>query len=173
MWIFGYGSLMWDNWEAQFNCQRRSKADLDGYVRILNKASVEKWGTPQHPGPTLNIVASVGARCRGFAFQFADDGREQVTEYLRKREGGFTLAERSARLSDGSLITATVPIYERGKNLIPDRTTDQIAAMILAARGTSGACSDYVRNVADQLTKLGVEDPRVTELVTAINTPPT
>jgi cation transport regulator ChaC len=43
MWVFGYGSLMWDHWETQFGCLRSLVADLPGYQRVFNKAC-EKLG---------------------------------------------------------------------------------------------------------------------------------
>lgn len=169
MWVFGYGSLMWDGWQAEFNCTRRSIADLQGHTRTFNKASIKNWGSRQCPGPTLNLAPRADVNCRGYAFEFAETDQPLVKAYLSKREGGFTLAERRARLADGPLITATVPIYENGKNLIENSSTEIIVAMIRAAGGTSGNCVDYVRNVAEQLAQLGVDDPQVNELLQAID----
>ena len=47
MWIFGYGSLMFDGWEAACGCVDRKCAELPGYRRAFNKKSVEILG---HPG---------------------------------------------------------------------------------------------------------------------------
>lgn len=148
-----------------------SIADLQGHARVFNKASIKNWGTRKFPGPTLNILPVEGTFCRGYAFEFVDADAAQVTAYLRKREGGFTLADRTARLEDGHLITATVPIYEAGPNLIENRSAGQIAAMIRAANGTSGNCVDYARNIANQFTKLGVEDDQVNEILRALDGP--
>ena len=58
---------------------------------------------------------------------------------------------------------AFVPIYE-GKNLMVGKTVEEIARMVLKATGKSGACSDYVQNVANQMLHVGIDDPAVTEL---------
>jgi cation transport protein ChaC len=49
MWVFGYGSLMWDGWQTKHACIRRVPAELDGYSRAFNKASVRYWGSKNHP----------------------------------------------------------------------------------------------------------------------------
>jgi cation transport regulator ChaC len=71
MWIFGYGSLMFDGWEAACGCTDRKWADLPGYRRSFNKKSVESRGTREAPGLTLNLVRSAGHVCRGIAFASA------------------------------------------------------------------------------------------------------
>jgi cation transport regulator ChaC len=65
MWIFGYGSLMFDGWEAAHGCIDRQRADLPGYRRSFNKKSVESRGTPKLPGLTLNLAPAEFATCRG------------------------------------------------------------------------------------------------------------
>ena len=57
MWVFGYGSLMWDGWQTEHGCIRMVKATLRGYRRAFNKASVRNWGTRERPAPTVNITA--------------------------------------------------------------------------------------------------------------------
>lgn len=164
MWVFGYGSLMWDGWQQKFGCLRTSTADLIGYTRKLNKASVERWGTKQNPGPTLNLSASEGGICRGVAFEFGADQEAAVTEYLRIREGGFALTTVRPRLSDGTTISAITPIYQ-GKNLIVSISNEALVEMIVAAHGTAGAASDYVRNLAQSLRKLDVSDKEIETIV--------
>jgi len=75
MWIFGYGSLMFDGWEAACGCTDRKWADLPGYRRCFNKKSVESRGTREAPGLTLNLVRAAGLVCRGIAFAFEDSDR--------------------------------------------------------------------------------------------------
>jgi glutathione-specific gamma-glutamylcyclotransferase len=87
MWVFGYGSLMWDGWEQQRGCIRRAGAELRGFRRIFNKASVENWGTADHPCPTLNLERIDSGVCRGIAFEFGNDRSEALLDYLATREG--------------------------------------------------------------------------------------
>lgn len=168
MWVFGYGSLMWDGWEADNGCLGRVMAELQGYARAFNKLSVRNWGTRLYPGPTLNLIAS-DSSCQGIAFEFPEARRAEVMAYLTEREGKyFILSERPIVLAGGAVVTALVPLYQ-GPNVIPATSASEIAAMVLRAKGISGSCAGYVKTVADQLSKLGIDDPAVTDLFTALS----
>jgi glutathione-specific gamma-glutamylcyclotransferase len=167
MWIFGYGSLMWDGWEKDRGCLRRTTAELRGYARIFNKLSVYNWGTKADPGPTLNLVASA-ASCRGIAFEFGEASRADIVAYLAKREGdGFALKELPVTLDGDEVVTALMPLYQ-GRNVLKPTGASEIAAMALKAKGKSGSCADYIEGVAEHLRKMGIDDPAVADLREAL-----
>ena len=150
MWIFGYGSLMWDGWETQHGCLKRVIAELPGYRRAFNKSSVRNWGTKEFPCPTLNLVADSLSSCSGLAFQFRNESRETLLECLSDREGrGFSLDELPIRLDNGQRVQAIVSIYT-GRNLIDDKPLENIAEMVHMAVGESGRCIDYVRGIVNK-----------------------
>ena len=169
MWVFGYGSLMWDSWETKHGCTRRVAADLVGYCRRFNKASVRNWGTKAAPGPTLNLSKLDTGVCRGIAFQFPDTLKMDVLTYLEKREGkAFPLQELLVRFEDQSEVSALVPLYN-GPKVIEGKTTEELAAMVLTASGTDGTCLSYVNGIADKLSAMGISDPAVSALWKAVN----
>jgi cation transport protein ChaC len=169
MWVFGYGSLMWDGWETKHSCTRRVVADLSGYCRRFNKASVRNWGTKAAPGPTLNLSKVAAGVCRGIAFQFPDAQKVEILSYLEEREGkAFPLHEMLVCIEDQSEVSAFVPLYN-GKNVIEGKTLEEVAEMVLAASGTDGTCLAYVNGIAEKLSALGINDPAVTELWKAVN----
>jgi cation transport protein ChaC len=172
MWIFGYGSLMWDGWQDAFGCVRHETAVLRDFQRTFNKASVKNWGTQDDPGPTLNLESSEGASCVGIAFEFPEQHAAAVLEYLGKREGkGFELREALLELAGNNVVAAKVPIYA-GKNIISRETPEEIATLVLGARGSSGRCRDYVSSIAEKLQALGIQDPAVSELWALIRAEP-
>ena len=172
MWIFGYGSLMTDGWEESYGCAQRAVAELHGYRRAFNKASVANWGTLGCPCPTLNLEFSADALCVGIAFEFPEMRRAEVEAYLAKREGkGFVLSEREIILQSAGAASASVSIYT-GKNILPSATPQELVSCIKQARGTSGACADYVEGVHSQLALLGIDDPAVTHLQDLLRTVP-
>jgi cation transport protein ChaC len=164
MWVFGYGSLMWDGWEIQHGCTRRTRADLSGYRRIFNKASVRNWGTEVNPCPTLNVTMDLASVCRGFAFEFPPDVEREVLTYLHAREGpGFAFIPLSIRLDDHNRVASLVPIYE-GKDIVVINDAAELIGMMGRARGMKGTGAEYVLGVAQELAKAGVDDPVVSEL---------
>ncbi|MCK1481016.1 gamma-glutamylcyclotransferase [Bradyrhizobium sp. 197] len=168
MWVFGYGSLMGDGWEVSRGCVRRSLANLSGYSRAFNKASVRNWGTKASPCPTLNLVPMASEICRGIAFEFSDERTEGIRAYLMEREGkSFALHSLPIQLDDGRHVDALVPIYE-GRNIISVNDAE-LKRLIVRARGTSGSGIEYVAGVARELANAGVVDPAVTNLMRDIS----
>lgn len=168
MWIFGYGSLMWDGWEHEHACIQRVRATLPRFRRVFDKASVRNWGTRKYPCPTLNIADDPGGECNGLAFEFADDNRESIRAALAAREGrNFELVEHEIVLAGGRRVGAFIPRYV-GKNLIRDKSLAERAGLVRAAAGTDGRCENYVQGIADKLAEMGIVDPAVQELSEAV-----
>jgi glutathione-specific gamma-glutamylcyclotransferase len=170
LWVFGYGSLMWDGWETQRpGFIRRVFADLPGYRRQFNKLSVRNWGTPDVPGPTLNLQESASSVCPGIAFEFGKNYRQAVIKYLEDREGeNFVLANVRIRLT-GDIIErpARTPLYQ-GHNIIRNKSISDIALMVKRAKGRDGPCRTYVDSIAAKLEELEISDPAVAELANAV-----
>lgn len=163
MWVFGYGSLMWDGWEKELGCSRRCVAVLRGYRRTFNKASTKNRGTKKNPCPTLNLEKIEGGTCNGMAFEFPDDQENNVRKYLEKREGeGFRLERLPVRLQGDADVLAYTPVYA-GKNLISSVSVDDKVIMVGLAAGTMSSCVDYVKEIARMLADLGIEDPAVSD----------
>jgi glutathione-specific gamma-glutamylcyclotransferase len=163
MWVFGYGSLMWDGWERAFSGACFPRAVLYNYRRAFNKGSWRNWGTRQAPGPTLGLELEDGATCVGTAFEIADARRAEVLDYLRKREGrSFALQNLEVRLADGRTVDPLVPINERNsRTYLGGLHANELAKLAKVARGTSGTCAEYVANTSRMLLSHGIQDPHV------------
>lgn len=162
MWVFGYGSLMWDGWYQDFDGDAPIKASLPSFYRRFNKGSVVNWGSKETPGPTLNIEAGERHSCTGMAFRLPDQSRAEVLTYLQKREGKpFKLEEHSIVLDGGQEVTAIVPVYH-GKYIL-DMPIDDLVELALRAKGTSGACVDYVINIDQELADNEIHDEEVSK----------
>lgn len=169
MWIFGYGSLMFDGWESGFGSVRREWADLDGYRRVFGKKSVRNWGTRERPGLTLTLQKFDTGTCRGVAFEFPDNSAVTRTmlDYLSNREACKPCI-LPVLISGQQTVQARIYIYD-GKNILDRKIgLTQRAAMVANATGTSGACFDYVRQTFEDLASISIQDPEVTALWNAV-----
>ncbi len=167
MWVFGYGSLMWDGWETAYGCLRRTPAELSGYRRIFNRKSPERWGTQALPGLTLNLIA--GGTCRGVAFHFDDAALPDIAAYLCARET-CDATELAVRLADDTEVRAHTYLYEGERLIEEELALEARAAMILAGVGLAGASYDYIKGVRAHLAELGVADPEIDALWDAVET---
>jgi cation transport protein ChaC len=168
MWIFAYGSLMWDGWENKFGGTRVPGAELRGFHRSFNKASSANWGTPGQRGPTLGLEPEKSGIVVGVAFEFADDVSTTVLSVLAQREGpSFAFETLPIQLPAGQgQVSAFVPVNNRRSGTyVGDVELSERAMMAQSARGTSGSCKDYVRGVQKQLRVLSIADEYVDEFV--------
>ncbi|MER9249927.1 gamma-glutamylcyclotransferase [Mesorhizobium sp. M0590] len=168
MWVFGYGSLMWDGWQKKHGSGGAILAELPGYVRAFNKASILRWGTKADPGPTLNLVESDGGVCVGYAFEFPAAKKAEVLADLASREGkGFELRPMEVRLTGGQRVLAYTPVYI-GKNLITGKSSVDLVAKARSARGVAGNCTDYILSIAEKLASLKISDKAVEDFASAL-----
>jgi glutathione-specific gamma-glutamylcyclotransferase len=163
MWIFAYGSLMWDGWERSFGATRIDGAVLANHRRSFNKKSVSNWGTPSAPCPTLGLEPATGVDCIGTAFELPEEQRTAVERWLIRREGkSFALIGMSVRLPDGRDVCALTPVNDRTKSTyLGEVPLEERAKLARTARGRSGGCADYVRNIREKLSSLGIVDEDV------------
>ena len=162
LWVFGYGSLMWD---AGFAYRAAEPALLHGYHRAFCVYSHRFRGTEQNPGLVLGLNA--GGACRGMAFQIAAKQVKGALDELWVREMPRRtylprmLSVRMARGTVRALVFVADPShYAYAGKLAPERT----ARLIAAAHGLRGPNADYLCNTVHHLRELGVRDRALEQL---------
>jgi len=165
MWVFGYGSLMWD---PGFQPAERQTARLMGWHRSFCMASIHYRGTPEAPGLVLALDAQPHAFCAGVAFRVASTETDQVRAYLHARElvsDAYLERLLPVALADGRQVMALTYVIDRAHvQYRAGLTPDQQAAIIAGARGQTGANRDYLTNTVDHLSALGLDDPDLTDI---------
>ena len=73
LWVFAYGSLMWDPGFAYVHC---APAVLKGYRRAFCVLSMSHRGTPERPGLVLGLAP--GGTCRGVVYRVAPEQEAEV-----------------------------------------------------------------------------------------------
>lgn len=159
MWVFGYGSLMWN---PGFIWADRQIARLSGFRRCFCMRSIHHRGTPERPGLVLALDRVAGADCDGVAFAVPGDHAQTTLDYLRERElisSAYLEALHPVSLADGRQVEAVTYVVD------PDHVQycggldlSEQARIIAAATGGRGPNSDYLWNTASHLEELGLED---------------
>jgi cation transport protein ChaC len=159
-WVFGYGSLMW---RPGFSYQERRQATLRGYSRAFCRLSFRHRGTPEAPGMVVGLAP--GGSCHGIAYRVAEQERRAVLAYLDDREGaGYRRRRLPIAFGNGNGRRRESWVYlpEPGHpSYAPDLPEARIAELIATGVGESGAARDYLRELLQELGRLGVDDPRL------------
>ena len=168
-WVFGYGSLMW---RPGFAYVEAVPARLAGAHRALCVYSWFHRGTQERPGLVLGL--DVGGACLGLAFRGEGKDRDSVIAYLRERELVTSvyrevwrpvspMGKAARRVSALAYLVDRSHVQYAGR-LPPERLLEMVRGGI----GKSGANAEYVQNTVRNLRELGIRDPILEKLSTAL-----
>ena len=159
LWVFGYGSLLWD---PGFEVAETQLASLEDYARSFCMRSIHHRGTETEPGLVLALDAAVGAVCNGVALRAAPGSEDATLAYLRDRElisSAYVERHVPLGLADGRRIEALAYVINRQHwQYCRDVPLEEQARIIASAVGGRGPNSEYLWNTTDHLTELGIED---------------
>lgn len=166
LWIFGYGSLMWD---PGFPHVDWAPALVHGYHRGLCIYSSRWRGTPERPGLVLGLDR--GGACRGIAFRIAAPDVPTSLEALWAREmrrGIYHPRLLRARLPRGEarvLAFVANPTHPGYAGTLPIERT---AELIASCCGDRGPNVEYLTKTLDHLAELGVRDHHLLAVMDAV-----
>lgn len=157
LWVFGYGSLMWN---PGFAFTERAEARLFGFHRALCIYSFRHRGTEARPGLVLGLDR--GGSCHGVAFRIPPDEVAATHAYLTEREQmNRVYFERmqTIRLRDGRLVRALAYVADRRHRQYAGRLDPAtILTLVRQGEGQSGRCRDYVLSTLNAIAGLGIAD---------------
>ncbi|MDE1149453.1 MAG: gamma-glutamylcyclotransferase [Azospirillaceae bacterium] len=164
VWVFGYGSLMWNPGFAHVESRQ---ATVRGWHRGFSVYSVRHRGTRACPGAVLGLDR--GGACRGLAYRVAADAAPAVLDYLWEREMQNAVYEPrllAATLDDGRRVATVAFTVVRGHEQYCGRLPpDDLAGLIRQGVGESGPNIDYLVNTVRHLQELGIRDRKLEGLV--------
>ena len=169
MWVFGYGSLLWN---PGFEPVEQVRADLPGYRRSFCMLSIHHRGTPEDPGLVLALDAAKAAdACAGLALRVDEREAEHVLQELRARElisSAYVEKWVDLPLADGRRALAVTYVVDRDHAQYCTYALDQQAEIIARAVGGRGPNLEYLFKTADMLRDLGVTDPQLDYLAKTV-----
>lgn len=166
LWVFGYGSLMWD---PGFPYVRWAPALIHGYHRAMCISSSRWRGTPEHPGLVLGL--DHGGACRGIAFQVAADDAVFALQELWAREMRrriYLPRLLRARLPDKTVQALAFVADPQHAEYSGHLTLEQTAERIANCRGARGPNLEYLVRTIEHLAELGVRDHYLSRLLDAV-----
>lgn len=171
MWVFGYGSLVWN---PGFDVQDSVIGTLPDYHRSFCMRSIHHRGTEDHPGLVLALDAWSGAQCQGVALSVATDQQDEVLAYLRERElisSAYLERMLEVELSDGRRVEAVTYVVDAGHaQYCGGIDLEEQAQIITTAVGGRGPNTEYLYNTTSHLNELGIVDVDLNWLVDRVRT---
>lgn len=160
MWVFGYGSLLWN---PGFTVAESVVATLPGYARSFCMRSIHHRGTDTEPGLVLALDEQTEAACEGIALRVEEGAENTTLEYLRERElisSAYVEKNLDIRLTDGRVVIAVVYVIDEDHDQycggLPLEEQAQIIAQAVGGRGPN---TEYLYNTAQHLAQVGLHDP--------------
>lgn len=157
LWVFGYGSLMWDP-ALRFTSVRR--AYVPGCARRFILLD-DKGGRGTKEAPGLMAALVRGAGCEGLAFRIAADDVNEETEILWRREmvGHSYIPAFVPTLIDGEEKPALAFLADPSSEAVRPglARTDQVR-FIAQGAGFLGTSKAYLENIVSHFAHLGIVD---------------
>ncbi|WP_298933925.1 gamma-glutamylcyclotransferase [uncultured Ruegeria sp.] len=160
MWVFGYGSLLWN---PGFPVARSERATLHGYARSFCMSSIHHRGTEENPGLVLALDEQAEAQCKGLALAVESGHEDRTLQELRERElisSAYVERMLDVHLDNGEAVNAVTYVID-GDHVqycggMPLEDQAQIIAHAVGGRGPN---TEYLYNTAEHLTEIGLHDP--------------
>jgi cation transport protein ChaC len=169
LWVFGYGSLIWD---PGFPVVARQAARLNGWQRGFCMKSIHHRGTPEAPGLVLALDRAAGAVCHGVALAVTPGAEAATLDALRARElvsSAYLEAWLPVRLANGRRARALAYVVDRAHAQYCGRLpVAEQARIIAAAAGGRGRNADYLFHTVAHLDALGLADPALSDLAARV-----
>ena len=166
IWVFAYGSLMWD---PGFEHLEVAPALLIGYHRSFCIYSVFYRGTPERPG--LVVGLDHGGSCRGRAYRVAAAAAGEVLDYLHEREMISDVYRRKllpVRLQGRTVRAYTYVVDRSGRHYAGKLSLGRAAKIILQGAGSTGSNREYLQNTVHHLDALGITDGHLHRLLEVV-----
>ena len=167
VWIFAYGSLMWD---PAFPRAESTTALLRGYHRSFCLYSYDYRGTRTRPGLTLGL--DHGGACRGIVLRLPSEALAHAIDRLWAREMTaprvYDMRLLPVRTADGAREAFAFTVRRDHPDYAGRLSPDETARIIAGAVGRRGACRDYLADTERHLQALGIADAPLQRLAARV-----
>lgn len=168
LWVFGYGSLMWDPALCFAEVRR---ACIRGFARRLILMD-DKGGRGSEDAPGLMAALDFGDCCEGLAFRIAAADVDRETEILWRREiigPGYIPQFVTAELDDREVRALTFVADHDVDMVMPDLPREVQVRYIATGCGFLGTSREYLANIVSHFEALGIHDAHCADLLAEVD----
>jgi cation transport protein ChaC len=168
LWVFGYGSLMW-NPALRFAEVRRAR--VARHARRLTLLEY-RGGRGTREAPGLMATLDAGEGCEGLAFRIAAAEVEHETRILFQREmlaPGYLARIVPARIGEERIRALTFLADRDVPDIRPDLTREDPGRYLAHGVGALGTSRDYLASIVAHLAHLGIADAQCSALLAAVD----
>ena len=166
LWIFGYGSLMWD---PGFQHAEAQPATVHGYHRRFCVYSHNYRGTRARPGLVLGLDR--GGACKGIAYRVPRRHAKATLAYLWEREldgGVYRFRKLKARLARRTVEAFSCVVDRAHPSYAAELSIEETARLICQGVGKRGLCLHYLENTVRHIEALGLTDGHLHRLAEVV-----
>lgn len=167
LWVFAYGSLMWDP-AFQFAEVRRARVP-DHARRFILKDVYGGRGSPE--SPCLMAALDHGDGCEGLAFRVSRKDVDIETKILWRRElvAPSYIPTFVTTFVDGQPLKAlTFTADHAADQICPEISRHEQVRYISTGSGVLGTSKEYLANIVSQFEVLGVVDEDCSALLAEV-----
>ena len=168
LWVFGYGSLIWN---PALNFEEQRRCSIKGFEKKFCFWTTLSRGSAECPGLMMGLVE--GGNCNGVAFRI--DAKNAATELdvLFRREMSHyiykpTWVEAQCVETNSTFTILTFVVDKENHRFVDNLSNTDIVRTIATAQGPLGRNCDYLFQLSDKMRELGFEEPELDELVNRV-----
>lgn len=161
LWVFGYGSLMWD---PRLPVIAVVPARLYGWHRRFSMVKTTSFGSLARPGLAAGLHP--GGEVTGLALRIVASNRAEAEADLDKRERHYQRRWVSLFTQGGASLPAlTYVAHPTNGSFDPHLPYEHLAQRYLTGHGPRGTTRHYIEETAHQLSLAGYRDTDAHRLV--------
>ena len=161
LWVFGYGSLMW---QPEFAIAEQRVGTVQGWQRRFCLLQRRFRGSTARPGLVLALEA--GGFCTGLVFRLdGHDPHALLMPVWRREMKGQGYEPRWVIVeTDAGPVTALTFVVNRASDRHVDRDEPALADLIATGCGHLGPSATYLLRTVEACETLGIDDPHLWSL---------
>lgn len=165
LWVFGYGSLIWN---PALDYEEKRRCSIKGFEKKFCFWTTLSRGSIECPGLMMGLIAGDG--CNGVAFRIDAINAATELDVLFRREMSHYIykptwieAQCVETKSTFKILTFVVDIENH--RFVDNLSLKDIVRIIATAQGPLGRNCDYLFQLSEKMHELGFEEPELDDLV--------